>query len=308
MLHPNAGFRALIGDGDASSRPLKALVDHPLFGALVSPLEKASAARAAAEVKVGDHRARLVPVGDEGMLVLLEAVREDRAKENEQLLSMIAHDLKNPLNVVSLSAYQLATLQLPPETKERVKKQVDSIKRSTQRITDLLNDVLDLARLEYGQLMLEPEPCPVEKLVSEAMEHMPSSVSQKRITIERSLEPGLTVMCDRERTVRVIAGLIVNAAAASAEQGLVIVHAMTKGDDVVFEVRDVGNGIALADAPHLFARDLYRRRGTKARIGRGLPLAKGVVEAQKGKIWFESEPGKGSAFFFTLPRAKSQGT
>jgi signal transduction histidine kinase len=233
----------------------------------------------------------------------LERVRAEFAEEREQTLAVIAHDLKNPLNVMSLSTYQLATLQLPPDQKEKVKKQVDAIKRSAKRINDLLGDVLDLARLQMGSLNFETEPCTADRLVAEAMEQVPPIAQQKQITIERMLEPGLRVSCDRERTARVLTSLITNAVNASPEQGLVMVRVTSEGDRVVFEVRDTGPGVREDERDILFHSDLHKKRGEKRKLGRGLPLARGVVEAQRGKIWVESQPGRGAAFYFTLPVA-----
>lgn len=110
-----------------------------------------------------------------------------------------------------------------------------------------------------------------------------------------------TAWFDRERTLQVLSNLLGNAVKYTPEGGTITLGAELLPTEVVISVRDTGPGIPPDDVPHVFDRYWQAKRSDRRGIGLGLPIAKGLVEAQGGKLWVESEPGRGTTFFFTLP-------
>jgi PAS domain S-box-containing protein len=232
----------------------------------------------------------------------LYRVAERAIHARDEVLSIVAHDLRNPLGSIMLSVGLLRRKRGEPE--RRSQEGVDAIKRSATRMNRMIEDLLDVVRMDAGHLSIERTRVPAGKVLSDLVE------AQKPLAASRSLELRLEVVpdpgevfADRDRLLQVLENLVGNAVKFTKSGGHVSVGAAPRNGELLFWVEDSGAGIASDDLPHLFDRFWQARNARKQGVGLGLPIVKGIVEAHRGRIWVESQVGKGSTFFFTLPRA-----
>ncbi|MGH7528947.1 MAG: ATP-binding protein [Gemmatimonadales bacterium] len=225
----------------------------------------------------------------------------------DDLLAVVSHDLRNGLNTV-LTAAHLLLRELPPDN-TRQRRHLEAIRRSAQRMNGLINDVVDVASLDAGRLVVDRRPQPVRNLLYQAVAAARPRAAEKGLRLECHVAGNAAraaVLGDRERLLQVFAHLIGNAVTDTTEGGIVSVSAEAEEDGVTFAVRDSGTGIPSEQLPRVF--DRVGRATSRPRVGTalGLPIARGVVEALGGQIWVESAPGAGTTFFFTLRLATPQ--
>jgi signal transduction histidine kinase len=239
---------------------------------------------------------------------LANAYTSLQAAENlrDDLTDMIVHDLRSPLTSINLSLSLIEkAIDNPAQMGERArffKNAHDSI----QRMLGLISQLLDVARLEAGQLSLHLEAIDLGMLLEERAAAFASQADSGRKQIETSAAPGLpAVPMDAELVGRVLDNLIANALKYTSAGGHIWLRAFQNGEAYLVEVADDGEGINPQAALHVFDK-FYQvkddngrpvRRGT----GLGLTFCKLVVEAHNGRIWVDSTPGQGSTFTFTLP-------
>ena len=259
--------------------------------------------------------------GDEAILtqlaqmcsVALENARlykaaQDATRARDDLVAIVSHDLRNPVHTINMAASFL--LEVAPTDDRRVtsRRQLEVIRRSANRANRLISDLLDVARIQAGGLAVEPVPVDARSLVQEALEAATPLAGGKKLTIEREVPEDLPAVCsDRDRVLQVFGNLIGNAIKFTPEGGRITIRAESETLAVKFCVRDTGPGIPPEHAAHVFDRYWQAKSTAKLGTGLGLSIAKGIVEAHSGRIWVESEPGQGAAFFFTLPAAPSTG-
>jgi PAS domain S-box-containing protein len=229
-------------------------------------------------------------------------------RKREDVLNIVSHDLRNPLSNILISTATLGN-QLQPATENNrfFLKQAGIITRSAKRMDELIQDLLNLAKIEAGHLTPEKTCCPIDEVMDEVEETFQPLVEAKSIRFDvRRVHPDLSVDCDRSQILRVMSNLLGNAIKFTPANGLISLSAQkTENNEVGFAVSDTGSGIAPLDIPHIFER-FWQAKGTAHRgTGLGLSIAKGIVEAHGGRIWAESELGKGSVFSFTLPLTAS---
>ena len=247
--------------------------------------------------------ARQASVSIDNARLYLESQQAVRARE--EVLAIVSHDLRNPLNAVMLAASLMQTSQaLPDEDRE----QVDTIHVSAKRMNRLIADLLDVTRLEGGKrLPIEPEPLEVESIFAEAYELFKAQAAAGSVTLRsdasRARRP---IYADRHRVMQVLSNLIGNSLKFTPEGGVVSVTAEAQtAHEVLFIVSDSGPGIPPEHLGDIFSPYWQAKRTERMGAGLGLPIAKGIVESHGGRIWVESEPGKGARFYFTLPVAES---
>lgn len=226
---------------------------------------------------------------------------ETAVNQRERLLGVVAHELRNPLTAIAGSVGNMLALELSEESRRR---QLDLVAAATDRMSRLVEDLLDVSRLEEGALRVRPGPVSPDELLEEAATGV-SGLEANQLTVERESEVGGRVRADRGRTIQVLANLLANAVRHSPRGGRIRLTAVEDGGVVRFAVRDEGPGIEAGQLPRLFERFWQasdeRKRGS---AGLGLAIAKGLVEAQGGEIGVESQPGVGTEFWFTLPIAQ----
>ena len=217
----------------------------------------------------------------------------------DELIAAVSHDLKNPLATIVTTAELLARSEAPDEKRRRW---VESLRKSADAMKHLIEDLLDIARIEAGRLTIEEQRCAVGALLAEALDLMQPLAQQKRLRLERQLPGGeVYLRCDRPRILRVLSNLIGNSIKFTSEGGAITVRAELADREVRFSVADTGSGIAADELPHIFERFWQARKTARLGAGLGLAIAKGIVDAHRGQIWADSETGTGSTFFFTLP-------
>ncbi len=225
-----------------------------------------------------------------------EAQRAIRARD--EVLAVVSHDLKNPLEAVMLSA---SLLLRAPES-PRVRRYAEALQRSASRMDRLIRDLLDLSSMDAGKFRLEPRRERLESVVEEALAVMAPIATEKGVALATRGGPlPEEVTYDRERVLQVLSNLLGNALAFTPRGGHVTIRIGIEGGDAAVTVEDDGPGIPSDDLPHLF--DRYWKSQSRRGTGLGLAIAHGIVEAHGGRIRVESAPGLGSRFTFTLPLA-----
>ena len=227
-------------------------------------------------------------------------------KMRAEFLGMVSHELRAPLTSIKGSVDTLLESFNSLDSAEMVQF-VRIIKSQSDRMRDLISDLLDVARIETGMLSVTPEPVEVADLVDEAKNTFLTGGGRRSLTIDMQLDLPL-VMADRRRIVQVLCNLLSNAARYSPESSSIRVNASLGDDCVEMSVADEGQGVSPDEMPLLF-RKFSRNIGHGAEreapdTGLGLAICKGIVEALGGRIWAESGGlGQGSTFTFTLPVA-----
>jgi signal transduction histidine kinase len=226
-------------------------------------------------------------------------------RAREEVLAIVSHDLRNPLSAVTLGASLLAQSEtITGDERE----QLEIIDISANRMADLIADLLDVTRLEGGKrLPIEPARVELEPLFGEAHELFRSQAAANAVTLDYEIETGSpAIYADRHRVMQVLSNLIGNALKFTPAQGSVVFQAKPyAGTLVIFSVADSGPGIPRANLKDIFNPYWQAKRAERMGAGLGLPIAKGIVESHGGKIWVESEPGKGTTFYFTIPRDRN---
>jgi signal transduction histidine kinase len=234
--------------------------------------------------------------------VRLVGEAQEALRAREDLLAIVSHDLRNPLGVVLASTALLLKSNLPPDKQERARRQVEAIQRAGNRMNRLIRDLLDFASIQAGRLSVSLRPQDVTAMVNEVLEVTEPLAAGKSLRLTAEVAPGLAIRCDHDRVIQLFSNLVGNAVKfTSDEGGTIAVRAAPDGDVALFSVADTGPGISADELPHVFDRYYQAQRRNRDGIGLGLSIARGIVEAHGGRIWVESEEGKGSTFFFTLP-------
>jgi signal transduction histidine kinase len=217
----------------------------------------------------------------------------------DRVLAFVSHDLRNPLSTIRLGAGMLKMPRLPDEWRVE---QIELIQRSAEQMGRLIEDLLDVAKMEAGRMAVEPGAAPPEALVSEALRLHGAQAQERNVKLDSRLDAELPpVRADRGRLLQVFANLLGNALKFTPPEGRICVQATSAGDEVVFCVADTGPGIPPAEQPRLFDPFWQGRVRGRGSAGLGLAITKGIVEAHGGQIWVQSVPGEGSSFYFTLP-------
>ena len=232
---------------------------------------------------------------------------EKAVKQRDEMLGLVSHDLRNPVNAVKMLA--AAILRSPDEgiaLPAEVTEHATVMLQAATQMDALIQDLLDSTRLESGRLRLAPNWMPVSELVSSVMGTLGPMAASKGIALESSVARALPkVYADRDRMVQVLSNLVGNALKFTPEGGSVIVSAELDGKMVLVTVRDTGPGILAEDLPFVFDRFWQSKRTNRSGAGLGLAIARGVVLGHGGRIWIESTPGSGTVVRFTLPTRES---
>jgi signal transduction histidine kinase len=229
---------------------------------------------------------------------------ETAARTREQILAVVSHDLRNPLGVIMMNVVTLARLRVEdPTVAARLESNVDSIRRSAERMSRMIGDLLDLASIQAGQLSIERSAFSPAEIVSTAAETFAAMAEERQVQIVTEIDGDCPpIVCDRDRIIQVFSNLLSNAVKVTSAGGRVTVGvSRAAANEVLFSVRDTGHGIAPKDLPRLFDRFYRGQQAPYKGTGLGLTIAKGIVDAHGGRIWVESKAGEGAAFFFRIP-------
>ncbi len=286
---------------------LEAFTDHRVEEIVLTALETGSAVGEltvrTSEAPTILVRARRMPSGDAWLV--LEDVSELRRLQRirAEFIDNLGHELRTPLTTVSILAETLAAdaASLPPKAAERVAK----IEVETGHLVQMVNELLDLARIESGTAGLVVEDLDLARLAEATTDRLRLFAERQGVTLvveAPSLVP--LVRGDAERLGQALLNLLHNAVKFSPPGSVVTVHVTPSESRVVVAVEDHGQGIPRLDLPRIFER-FYKVDRARSRIaggtGLGLSIARHIVEAHGGRIWVESEEGEGSTFSFAIP-------
>ncbi len=223
----------------------------------------------------------------------------DTAKTN--FIATISHELKTPLASADFSLKLLEDERIGTLTKEQ-KELVKNLKSDNQRLLRILSELLDLSQVDSGRIQLKSQTFSVKDLIQKAIATTNNAAKEKNINISVALGKELPLLqADEEKTVWVMNNFLTNAIRYSPENGEIIVKAASKDNSVKLSIQDFGIGIDPAYQQKIFDR-FFRVPGTQKKgTGLGLAISKEFIEAMKGTVHVESEPGKGSTFTFYLP-------
>jgi signal transduction histidine kinase len=229
----------------------------------------------------------------------------DAARRKQELIQMVTHDLRTPLTAIDASLLIL-TSGRAGNLSEIAMKRVQSAKRSSERLLNLINDLLDIERLETGNFPLDKKKVMVQQLLENATDSVRAFAADRGVTLQTK-ETDATVFADAARLEQILINLISNAVKFSPEGASVELTIDTAGDQTEFQVIDHGRGVPKEYQTVIFERfgqvkqeDSARGKGT----GLGLPICKALVEAHKGSIGVRSEEGAGSIFWFRIPQSQ----
>ncbi|MGF1516631.1 MAG: PAS domain S-box protein [Nodosilinea sp.] len=302
---------------DLQGRPVREVVGDAYYSQAKPHIEAALSGqqvRFEADVTTPDGNARCllttyIPEIDEqgevkGFFGLTNDISDRKAAERmkDEFVSVVGHELRTPLTSIHGSLVLLASQKLgtmPPQAQEFLEISL----KNTQRLTRLINDVLDLERIESGRVTMAMQTCPLTDLILQAVQAMQSMADAKAIQL--TLEPTpVTVWVDADHIIQVFTNLLSNAIKFSPAQATVWIGSTKREHDILVWVKDQGRGIPTSKLDTIFKRfqqvdasDSRQLGGT----GLGLAICKNIVQRHGGKIWAESTPGLGSTIFFTLP-------
>jgi signal transduction histidine kinase len=232
------------------------------------------------------------------------AMAEAATRARENALAVVSHDLRNPLATIAMSAtLMLETMpDIVPNAPHR--QAAAKIVRVAEQMSGLLNDLLEVSRIEAGQLPLECSPQPPEVLIGQALEiFQPLAAQRGQYMIVENEVTETLVLCDSRRISQVFSNLLGNAIKFTRQGGQITLAVRPAGGVVQFSVADNGTGIPADQLPHIFERYWKARTTDRDGVGLGLAIAKGIVEAHGGTIGVESS-GEGTTFTFTIPVAR----
>lgn len=293
---------------EVGQRPLTLLRDHQVRDLLEQ-------ARATATLQQGEvdfpHSGRrlevsVVPLSGRVVLIALRDLTPFHRLQTtrREFVANVSHQLRTPLAAMRAALETLEEGAL--EDPEAARSFLGSLKREVERMERLVLELLDLSRLESGQVALHLAPVPVEALVREVAERFSPLAQQAGLTLTFQVPPDLPpVLVDRDKLLQALSNLLDNAIKFTPRGGKVCLGAHKENGTVAFEVEDTGIGIAPEHLPHIFER-FYKAHRTPGDAGAGLGLAivKHIVQAHGGSVRVESQAGKGSRFTLLLPAAK----
>ncbi len=222
----------------------------------------------------------------------------------DKFFSIIAHDLKSPFNTI-LGFSSILSEQVKAKDYAGIEEYAEIIHHSSQRAMDLLTNLLEWSRSQTGRMTFNPEYVDMVTLISETADLLNDSARQKSISFTLSLPPKLYGIADRDMIKSVLRNLFSNAIKFTHSGGSIVISAEQKRNELMVVVKDNGLGIEKNNLEKLFMiGENLSTSGTQNEKGTGLGLllSKEFIDKHGGKIWVESEPGKGSIFYFTIPR------
>jgi signal transduction histidine kinase len=217
----------------------------------------------------------------------------------DEFLAIVSHDLKNPLGAIAMCA---EIIMEENKTNAGLKKRIEVIQRNAQTALRLISDILDMERIAQGKLELQLSTQSMSKMIINAINDFEGPASLKSITLTHESDKAHEqIICDRDRVIQILNNLIGNALKFTPDGGRVDLKAELRNDKFEVQVTDTGPGIPKEKQTEIFNRMTQLGSADRTGLGLGLYISKMLVEAHHGKIWVDSEIGKGSTFHFTLP-------
>ena len=297
-----AHLQALLATGITSFVAVPLLMRGQPLGALFLGSSTLSRVLGQGDLRLAEALADRAAMAIENARLYRSSVHATQLRD--QVLGVVAHDLLNPLSTILMQASALQ--RDGGESERRSLKPMEIIQRAAKRMSRLIQDLLDVALMEAGQLTIERARLSAGGLIAEAVEMQRPLAASGSLDLRIEVGPHVPeVWGDRDRLLQVFGNLIGNAIKFTPAGGRITAGAALKDDAVVFWVADTGSGIASEELPRVFDRFWQATKAGRKGAGLGLSITKGIVEAHGGRIWVESTAGGGSTFFFTIPKASA---
>lgn len=227
------------------------------------------------------------------------------SQARKEIVEVVAHDVKSPLASIRM-AVELLQGEDAPVSKEILASSVGIIDRSSRAAMGLITDLLDHAKIESGRLVMEETDCNLGAVVEDVTTRFQLLAQAKRILVSVEMHgEDFVASCDVGRIDQALSNLIGNAIKFTPQGGSVQVTCRRDRHQIVVSVKDSGPGLSPEQIPHIFDRYWQARQQSRQGTGLGLSIVKSIVESHQGKIWVESQQGRGSSFVFSLPSQKS---
>jgi PAS domain S-box-containing protein len=231
---------------------------------------------------------------------------ERAVRAREEVMALVSHDLRNPIATVLLSASALLEAAPQGALRDGEREQLEAITRCCGEMNRLIEDLLDVTRIDEGGIPLTLASWTVTLIVQDALALARPLARERGVALTAQVDAGLPpVSVDRRRVMQVLSTLIANAIRFSDPGGAVALRAARHDGQVALHVADGGAGIPDEHLPFLFDPFRQGRQG-RGSVGLGLAVSRGIVEGHGGSIWVQSRPGQGSTFSFTLPPAPGE--
>jgi signal transduction histidine kinase len=227
---------------------------------------------------------------------------QESERMRDSLTHMIVHDLRTPLTSLLTGMQSIESFG---EMNELQREFVDISISGGEKLLAMINDLLDISKMESGEMTLERAEFPASTLAQGALQQIEALALDRNLTLQAHLAPALHIRADEQKLLRVLVNLLGNAVKFTPRKGSIQLSAHPDGQDVRFSVADTGEGIppeAFERIFEKFGQVETRQAGRQMSTGLGLTFCKLTVEAHGGRIWVESEPGQGSKFLFTIPQ------
>jgi signal transduction histidine kinase/DNA-binding response OmpR family regulator len=251
------------------------------------------------DIALAEEVAYRAAVAVENARLYHEAQRATHARD--EMLGFVAHDLRNPLNVISMTGEMLLETLVDDSAAQR--RPLQNIIRSAATMNRLIEDLLEVQRLDTHGIPIECTPIDLSSVLRQAAELLAPLAQARRVALV-SVAPDLPrVSADASRLHQVISNLVGNAIKFTPADGRIEITAEVGTGEAIVHVRDNGPGIPAEQLPHIFSRFWQGRNTDRRGIGLGLAIARGIVTAHGGRIWVESSPGAGATFSFAIPLA-----
>jgi signal transduction histidine kinase len=233
---------------------------------------------------------------------------EVASKHKSEFLANMSHELRTPLNAI-VGFSQVLRQKLFGEVNDKQEEYLDDILSSADHLLELINDILDLSKVEAGQVELELGLFSLREALERGVVMVRERALKNGVALELELDPAVDLVEGDERRIRqVVFNLLSNAVKFTPAGGRIDVRSLKQNGEVLVSVADTGPGISPEDSERIFEEFQQAHSGNGERpegTGLGLALSKSLVELHGGRIWVESEPGQGSTFTFTLPVGSS---
>lgn len=253
------------------------------------------------DLLLAEELARTAALAIDNARLYSEANQAIRARD--EVLRIVSHDLRNPIGAIATAA-TLVLKRSATDSTDVSARMLRTILRASRQATTLIDDLMDLSRIESGRLAVDPRPEPLVPLVMEAVELHAPAARERGIQLSWTVAaPSPVVMVDHARFLQLIGNLLSNAIRFTPPGGQIQIASATHGDEARCCVTDTGPGIPPDQIPHVFDRFWQAARGDGGGLGLGLAIVQGIATAHGGRVWAENEPGKGARFVFTLPLA-----
>jgi PAS domain S-box-containing protein len=294
-------------------RALNALgAAHALFipmiarGQMIAVMELFRTSRPfdAEDVAFAEDFARLIALAMDN--ARLHDVLTRNLRSRDEMIGIVSHDLRNPVAAVKMLSRSI--LNRNDGAKSADTENIALMLQAADQMDTLIRDLLDVSRLDSGNLRLQTESIDPAILVRDSLRTLMPLAAEKMVELRNEIRDEMPlVRADIDRIQQVLSNLVGNALKFTGEGGVITVSAVAQEDEVRISVVDTGRGIASDQLQHVFERYWQSSRTDKHGAGLGLPIAKGIIEAHGGRIWIESELDVGTSALFTLPLATASG-